>query len=515
MKLHYGSNFTCCYSYVTRNGSEDEPDVGIEISSCEPFNNDVLLTHDIVKVRCIKKTGKTSKMVYENVHNPIILKESVKDKMETTKSSTPLSVLIVVIDSMSRLNFIRSMKQTYTYLRQNKFVEMKGYTKINDNTLPNFMALLTGFDSSTTETICKPQTVGGLDECPMIWYDYGKAGYITAYAEDMTDITTFNYLSKGFVNPPTDYYFKPYMEATETLTIRHLNEMPYCTGPESQGERILNLAKDFVTTFKNVPTFGIFWMNSFSHQSVNAPRGMDNKVKNFFVNLKKKGVFNESIVIMLSDHGVRFGKIRTSNSGWYEERMPINMISVPGTFQEKFPLEYWNLVENSNKLTSTYDLFLTLEHILVLSGKTNKSREISSCPNCSSLFSSIPKDRTCMDAGIPPEWCTCMGHFRNIKKDHPYVKNATDLALDMIRVTSAQDPFAEFRPKLGQVLTASTSESTLLNKTEKTLFVTFHTKPKSVIFLVTVIFNDFVTSNSSVYVSRIDNGRLRDTMFEQ
>lgn len=30
MKLHYGSNFTCCYSYVTRNGSEDEPDVGIE-----------------------------------------------------------------------------------------------------------------------------------------------------------------------------------------------------------------------------------------------------------------------------------------------------------------------------------------------------------------------------------------------------------------------------------------------------------------------------------------------------
>ncbi|RYA67319.1 hypothetical protein DD592_27595, partial [Enterobacter cloacae complex sp. 2DZ2F20B] len=53
--------------------------------------------------------------------------------------------------------------------------------------------------------------------CPMIWFDFKKLNYITGYAEDEAWINTFNYKKKGFTEPPTDYYFRPYIQGSEKL----------------------------------------------------------------------------------------------------------------------------------------------------------------------------------------------------------------------------------------------------------------------------------------------------------
>lgn len=291
---------------------------------------------------------------------------------------------------------------------------MKGYNKIDDNTFPNFNALLTGFNLKQSFDNCDPTKIGMLDNCSMIWYDYRKLGYITAYAEDWASISTYNYFKKGFTKPPTDYYFKPYFEASETLPIIYQDSMPYCTGPESAGERILNLAKDFSVTFLNEPSFGIFWMNTFSHNYINTPSGMDGKFLNFFSNLKTDGVLNEKVVIFLSDHGIRYGNIRLTNIGWFEERLPMNLISLPPWFKTKFPQETFNLRSNSKKLTSTYDLYKTLQHFLILSGKDYNETKCMGNELCQSMLSSISKNRSCENAGVPSIWCTCYGNLSPI-----------------------------------------------------------------------------------------------------
>lgn len=40
--------------------------------------------------------------------------------------------------------------------------------------------------------------------------EYKKKGYKTLLAEDAPEIATFNYLKRGFDEPPTDYYLRPF-----------------------------------------------------------------------------------------------------------------------------------------------------------------------------------------------------------------------------------------------------------------------------------------------------------------
>lgn len=178
-------------------------------------------------------------LLYSNVHNPIVYTNEMKRKKTGNNLRTdtqPISVVFIVIDSISRLNLVRTMPRTRNFLLDNGFIEFIGYNKIDDNTFPNFNALITGLNEEQSNEICEPKKVGGLDKCPMIWYDFRDSGYVTAYAEDWTGISTYNYLKKGFQHPPTDYYFKPYMEAAEMLNGDVLDYMLHCTGPETEGK---------------------------------------------------------------------------------------------------------------------------------------------------------------------------------------------------------------------------------------------------------------------------------------
>ncbi|CAG9865013.1 unnamed protein product [Phyllotreta striolata] len=406
----------CCFSYVRRNGTDRHPDVGISESSCKPFNKSVFLEENIAKVSCYLGADK----IYENIHAVLTVPDAIEQKTKTLLTNAknkPLSVLIIVIDSVARLNFERTMPSTRTYLMENNFIEFSRYNKIADNTFPNFNALLTGLNPRQSRIACKARTVGGMDQCPMIWYDYRDHGYATAYAEDWANIATFNYMKKGFERPPTDFYFKPYMEGAQSLLPKILDSMPYCSGPVTQGERILNVALDFAETFKNRPSFGIFWMNTFSHNYINTPSRMDWVLREFFRNLNTKGIFDDSMVVLLADHGMRFGPIRETVQGWYEERLPMNFARLPSWFEEKYPQKSRNFADNSRKLTSTYDMYMTLQDVLSMSVEEYAVKNSSACSTCSSLFSGgIREKRSCGQAGIPEEWCSCMGKFR---EDHP------------------------------------------------------------------------------------------------
>ncbi|KAJ8984808.1 hypothetical protein NQ317_013005, partial [Molorchus minor] len=430
-----GPTISCCYSYITRHGSEEDPDVGIRISSCQEFNGTERIYGETVMVKCFRR----ELLVYENVHNPITISTPVKQKLNRSSENNkelPISVLFIVIDSVSRLNFARTMPKTRNFLLRNDFMEYLGYNKIDDNTFPNFNALLTGLNLAQSLSICQPNIVGKLDECPMIWYDFRRLGY----------------------NPPTDYYFKPYIEAAETLNVTFKDTMPYCAGPETEDQ----------------PYFGMFWMNTFSHNYINSPSGMDEKVEQFFEDIHHGGILNSSVVILLSDHGIRFGNIRFTNQGWYEERLPVNFISIPPWFRSKYPSKYDNVKRNANKLVSTYDLYMTLQDMLKMSVRNYTVKPSRACPSCMSLFSEIPEDRSCQEAGIPEEWCTCLGRFNKNDQRITIDRNieAANLALATIRKYAAYSIFVQ-NILSSSVAMASLNEGYYLIIFETTDFATY------------------------------------------
>lgn len=191
---------TCCYSTVTRTKDDKKPDDAITISKCVPFKNNSVISDEFIIVKCA--TRNRHKEVYKNAHAAVHVKDNVRKRLdaaeEARKSSNPskrrpLSVLLVGIDSISRINALRTMPKTMSYIRSRGYFELLGYNKIGDNTFPNLMAVLTGLEGDGAYNICLPVVPGRLDNCTFIWQKYHENGYVTGYAEDEATISTFNY----------------------------------------------------------------------------------------------------------------------------------------------------------------------------------------------------------------------------------------------------------------------------------------------------------------------------------
>lgn len=494
----------CCISYINRGGTDSEPDNGFQSGPCKPFKNNITLLEDTVKVTC----KLYSREIYSNVHEAITIKDGFRNVKNDSKR--PPSILFIGIDSISRLNLIRAMPKTYSYLTNNSedWTNLLGYNKIDDNTFPNLMAIFTGYNNSEAYSSCNPKKIGQLDGCRFIWKEFIKNGYVTAYAEDDAPISTFNYRKKGFTKPPVHHYFRPYVLAAESLGTTSKEGLIYCSGPETSGERIMNLAKDFAVTYKDHPSFGFFWMNTFSHNYINGPSRMDEKVRSLLEHLTNNGVMENSIVIFLSDHGIRFGEIRYTFSGWLEERLPFIYFSFPKWFKQKFPTEVENFVQNSNRLTTPYDLHLTLQHILVLSGFKQEIPEIDTCPRCTSLFYPVEKNRSCESSAITPHWCTCGGYSMVDPKDRMISEAALyvlDEIQEIIRKRRGAKKCAKFSIK--RILTSYVSEK-FSYKNDTYLLLVIQMKPHAV-FESTVNFK-LDAKNQSVFsresgISRLDS----------
>lgn len=266
------------------------------------------------------------------------------------------------------------------------------------------MAALTGKDLSSLTKECS----GKMDKCHrlLIWEKFKKAGYVTAYGEDylrLPDTFTNKY---AFKLPPTDHYMRPFFMKGET---EMNNKSLVCAGKTSSGQQLLNYALDFANTYRTDQFFGLFWMNSFSHNINSRPEDADGLLENFFNQLAYTGVLKNTFVIVFSDHGIRFGEHRLKMESYYDERLPFLFVWTPKKFNGRYSDKLKSIVMNQFRLVTPYDLYNTLVNIKELSLCRNGtvSGIAEACPKCHSMFEVVSKNRTCQDAAIHDKWCTC------------------------------------------------------------------------------------------------------------
>lgn len=103
------------------------------LSTCKKFNSSFILpaTVEFIFVKC-ESMGKT---VYKNTHAIIRdrpnIRQRVNEFKEKSKNNRPLSVLMLSIDSVSRLNLIRAMPKTAQHLYDSGWFELQGYNKVS------------------------------------------------------------------------------------------------------------------------------------------------------------------------------------------------------------------------------------------------------------------------------------------------------------------------------------------------------------------------------------------------
>lgn len=62
---------------------------------------------------------------------------------------------------------------------------------------------------------------GSVNSYPMIFYEYARHGYVTAFNEDLPDVGTFSYRLNGFQEQPTTHYLRPFYLAFQSEIKRH------------------------------------------------------------------------------------------------------------------------------------------------------------------------------------------------------------------------------------------------------------------------------------------------------
>lgn len=149
VNLFYGSNFgRCTYRAVYRKQYQENEDTIYWTSSAHLVDS-VKINDEFVNVHCFDVFRNR---IYENFHLFAQVKPKVEERCARIANSSsgshverPFNVILLGVDSVSRLAFHRQMPRTSQFLKKILGAyEMKGYNKVEDNTFVNLIPILTG-----------------------------------------------------------------------------------------------------------------------------------------------------------------------------------------------------------------------------------------------------------------------------------------------------------------------------------------------------------------------------------
>ncbi|XP_071481443.1 uncharacterized protein [Diadema antillarum] len=345
-----------------------------------------------------------------------------KNKQRRTTSGLGLNVIMLGMDSTSRMNAIRNIPKSLAYMEEElQAVFLNSYNIVGDATTGALIPILTGkFESELPNT----ERGGGapVNVYPLVWKEFEQAGYVTMFAEDRPDLSLFNYRLTGFKEQPTDYYMRTFWREMDAY------KNGYCLGPDPVHIVMFRYLQDFMTSYPDNLKFGLSFLTDPTHDDLNILSVMDQDLLTFMHSAKESGALNQTILVIFGDHGSRYETVRQTFQGKLEERLPFMAIVLPDIFRQRYPEAYRNLVTNADRLTTPFDIHATLRSVIDFS-----ERDWTLSRRAFSLLSTeVPLGRNCREADIAAHWCACMGWNETRPDEHELVDGAARFAVDTI-----------------------------------------------------------------------------------
>lgn len=484
----------CCYRGFYRQNAIDNifsfrVDDRIRYGECAYFSEYITIKDEFVRVTC----SVNNKSVYDQYYIQAPAKP-IMYTQEINKNKSSYNVLILGIDNVSRLNFHRTMPKTLAYLKEKGAVDLVGYNKVGDNSFPNLIPLLMGYKDNEIQRICLPNKYSTFDECPFIWNLFKDAGYYTALAEDSAYLGTFNYGHNGFAKTPVDYYAYPFIkQAEQTVGCVHDFNSNLCMNDKRFFQVILDYMKDIITTLKTKRLFGFFWTVTMSHDYLNYPMVLDEPFLAVLKRLTESKYLDQTILFLVSDHGIRWGSIRSTKQGRLEERLPFVYVLTPQSFRENYSEAYNNLKLNSRRLATPFDVHETLADLVNLENINNENinarrNESYAGKRGISLFSQIPANRTCRTASIDDHWCTCHTGTKILKTSKVAVSAGEHVIRELNLLLREHTQCA--RLSIDEIVAATEMVAVRKDKGWNEYMVTVKVKPSGGLFEATLRFEN-------------------------
>ncbi|GFN95060.1 hypothetical protein PoB_002156600 [Plakobranchus ocellatus] len=425
-QLKYG-NFTCDYYPLIPIGDNDFK-FGNPIRN---FSDEFKMVSDFFKGVCKNTKNVINTSLYSGIHHNV-------ERAHRSDKADPLSfgfkgmnIAILGFDSMSRMSWHRRLKQTRSYFKDTLgAIELESHNIVGDGTTAVMFPMLTGkFEWELPECRKNHRGASTLDKFPFLWHNMKRAGYLTSWCNGEPRSAPFNWRMLGFSKSPTDFYTRPYFLA---IAKELKPKVAHCIGARPKSRMWLDYFRDVFLMYPQQRKFLFHFLTDLSHDNNNLMTAMDADIKNLVKFLYDGNYLNNTLFILMGDHGARYANFRSTYSGKMEERLPYFGFLFPPWFEQKYPQAIKNLRTNTQRLTTPFDLYETFKDFLHFEGTgvgdVNK-RGIS-------LFKEIPLSRTCKDADIAPHWCACLD-WKDISAEDPQVKQALKAAIDTINSYTA------------------------------------------------------------------------------
>ncbi|XP_075534943.1 uncharacterized protein LOC142570444 [Dermacentor variabilis] len=399
----------CFYREVFRDENARVPDTSITLGPFVPLPLGRPVEAQYMQISC-KTNGSLLFEDYFFVPRPKKRNGSFpgptsKYATSSRNMNSSMNILILGVDSTSRMNFHRHLERTRKFLNEElSSFEYLAFNKVGDNTFPNLISLLTGLAGPEAESlIARSETVEGL---PFVWNLYKSRGYTTLFLEEMPHYGLLTYPNfSGFARAPADYYSTSILRLMDDI----YTDKRYCMGSRLKTKALIDYVGQVLKINRHEPMFSFVWLGYLTHDHLNGLKLMDGILEAFLRELSVHGVLENTALFFVSDHGPRIGPFRMGEIGRFEDKNPICILALPKRFLSEHPEAAVQLEVNQRRLVTHYDVHATLVALSSLpvlgNGSTNKGL---------SLTGRIPPERTCADAFVPPEFCACFGASRNL-----------------------------------------------------------------------------------------------------
>ncbi|XP_045157645.2 uncharacterized protein LOC123523937 [Mercenaria mercenaria] len=449
-------SLSCVYSPLKRDGGDKRVGFEGEVNFMAP----AFIKRHVFRVSC---SNATKHLVYDYLHfNPVWNEDARSANQIENESENRLSVIIFGIDSVSRSHALRNLPKSYKFLLDEfDAYDFEGYSKVGENTWPNFVPLLTGQSHKSFPLI---QHFGKhIDSMPFVWNEKVVQHFATFLSEDRPEISAFSYGKGGFKHQPTDYYFRPYtlgMHEFEPKVIDFLGKASWdCYGVNNYFDIEIEYLKGFLRRYQSKRKYVLFWNNQVSHEEFTTLSRGDQPFLEFLTWLKNTKQTENAIFIVLSDHGYRIGGASLTHVGRAENNKPWLMVHVPKFLKEKYKWLHGTLTINTKRLVSPYDIYQTMSDLVHgVAFKRQTMRSVEKHIVRRNIFIQIPEDRTCADAGTEGIYCTCQDKL-NVSTTAEHVESMAEFLVSEVNKILSQNQDVCFRLSLHIVNEASVSFS--------------------------------------------------------
>ncbi|XP_072933776.1 uncharacterized protein [Epargyreus clarus] len=434
--LETTKDIVCTYSDIIYQSDQKyivaEP---VEVQGDEVYT---LTRSDHVKVKCTGKhknnTGSTESILPSKwVGHSIGFRSTISPETPPDGRENSLNVLIFGFDSTSRNGFIRRMPKSYRVLTEVlKATVLNGYNIVGDGTPAALFPILTGkTELELPDVRKKSKNNGSLDSMPFIFYKLRDDGYRTAYFEDMPWIGTFQYRFNGFLRQPADHYLRAfYLEESSSGKKWWKGSNKYCVGDTPQYKLMLNITDQFLNL--DGKRYCFTFIADITHDDFNMISTADDDTAEFLQAFKESGRTEDTLLIVMGDHGPRYANVRDTLQGKLEERLPLMGIVLPEALKKARPQVQSILEANAEVLTTPHDIYATVLDVIDLKQYWNPYKIAGAdLTRGMTLLEPVPKNRSCSEAGVEPHWCACLS-WQQVAISEPVFDRTAKALLDYI-----------------------------------------------------------------------------------